>query len=110
MSKEDDISQIEQTTSAAIKAANGNSNAAAGNALTCHLNANSNSSSSASNDLINCLENVNQQSNDPLDDRSDGILSKLPNSSISNCQINRRHISEAANGQTKEEKSAEESK
>ncbi|XP_055312073.1 transcription factor CP2-like protein 1 isoform X2 [Sitodiplosis mosellana] len=117
MSKEqvDEISQIEQvanggkngnnnttannnnTTNGTVNSNNNNTNAVGGannaNNMACHLNGNSNSS--ASNDLVNCLDSVGQNQsspNDPNDERNDSNNLK------------------AINGQTKEEKSSEESK
>lgn len=80
LSKEhaDDIDQV--TSNAVIKNnvsgsatgtnANGNlTGAPNANAIACHLNGNSNSSTS--NELLNCLDNVQPNSNDPNDERND---------------------------------------
>ncbi|XP_031632495.1 transcription factor CP2-like protein 1 isoform X2 [Contarinia nasturtii] len=73
--------------------ATNNSGASPNANIACHLNGNSNSS--ASNDLVNCLESVGQQANNQND---------------LNDERNDSNILKSGIGQTKEDKSAEESK
>lgn len=131
---------IEQATGANVKSGNNSGSAvtaAAGdnntnpvsnaNNITCHLNGNSNSS--ASNDFGNCLDNINQNqqqsnqndANDELGD-SNNLSTIIKHSTYSFRQIafdehetNLRqipnfHFTEVNNGQTRDEKSTEESK